>query len=137
MKISIDTEVNSTLSQVWEAWVTPADIQRWNYASDDWCCPSAQVNLEVGGSFTYRMEAKDGSMGFDFEGTFTKITPQKSIHYRLHDNREVIVDFKQTANGVTVSESFDADDDYSDEQQQQGWQAILDNFMRYVESLSR
>lgn len=102
MKISIETEVRAPLTSVWEAWVSPEDITRWNYAIDDWCCPEAEVNLEVGGHFKYRMEARDGSMGFDFEGEFTNITPYQSIQFKLEDDREVKVEFIETENGVRV-----------------------------------
>ena len=134
MKISIETEVKASPATVWDAWVTPEDITNWNFAIDEWCCPRAEINLEPGGKFNYRMEAKDGSMGFDFEGTFTKITPNDSIHFKLEDNREVTVEFIQTANGVKVVETFDAEDENSAEQQKQGWQSILNNFKKHVES---
>ena len=136
MKISIETEVKSTPAAVWDAWVTPEDITNWNFAIDEWCCPKAQINLEVGGKFNYRMEAKDGSMGFDFEGTFTKVTPNESIHFKLEDNRVVTVEFMETANGIRVIETFEAEDENSAEQQKQGWQSILNNFKKHVESKS-
>ncbi|WP_240701136.1 SRPBCC domain-containing protein [Pseudoalteromonas sp. CO325X] len=100
MKIVIETEVQAPLATVWDTWVTPNDITNWNFAIDDWCCPRAEVNLEVGGNFNYRMEAKDSSKGFDFEGTFTKIESNESIHFKLGDNRVVIVEFIETINGV-------------------------------------
>lgn len=103
MEISIETEVNAPLSTVWDAWVTPEDITRWNFAIDEWCCPKAELDLEVGGSFNYRMEAKDGSAGFDFEGEFTEITPYKSIHYTLGDDREVEVKFIETKTALGLS----------------------------------
>ncbi len=134
MKISIETEVKATLAQVWDAWVTSTDITRWNFAIDEWCCPSAELNLEVGGAFKYRMAAKDGSMAFDFEGTFIKITPQNAIHFALGDNRVVTVEFIETASGVRVVETFDAEDEHSAEMQKQGWQSILNNFKKHVES---
>ncbi len=134
MKISIETEVKATLVQVWDAWVTPEDITCWNFAIDEWCCPSAELNLEVGGAFKYRMAAKDGSMAFDFEGTFTKIIPQNAIHFALGDNRVVTVEFIETASGVRVVETFDAEDEHSAEMQKQGWQSILNNFKKHVES---
>ncbi len=136
MKISIETEVNAPLSTVWDAWVTPDDITHWNFAIDEWCCPRAEVDLEVGGSFNYRMEAKDGSAGFDFEGEFTEITPYKSIHFVLGDDREVKVQFIETENGVKVVETFEAEDENSAEQQRQGWLSILSNFKKHVESKS-
>lgn len=136
MEISIETEVNAPLSTVWDAWVTPEDITRWNFAIDEWCCPKAELDLEVGGSFNYRMEAKDGSAGFDFEGEFTEITPYKSIHYTLGDDREVEVKFIETKNGVRVVETFEAEDENSAEQQKQGWLSILNNFKKHVEGKS-
>lgn len=134
MQISIETEVKATLAQVWDAWVTPTDITNWNFAIDEWCCPSAELNLEVGGAFKYRMAAKDGSMAFDFEGTFIKVIPQNAIHFALGDNRVVTVEFTETASGVRVVETFDAEDEHSAEMQKQGWQSILNNFKKHVES---
>lgn len=136
MQIIIETEVQAPLATVWDAWVTPKDITNWNFAIDEWCCPRAELNLEVGGNFNYRMEAKDGSMGFDFEGTFTKIESSESIHFELGDNRVVTVEFIETINGVKVVETFEAEDENSAEQQKQGWQSILNNFKKYVESKS-
>ena len=133
MKITIETEINAPLAVVWDAWVTPADIVKWNYAIDEWCCPKAEINLVGGGKFNYRMEAKDGSMGFDFEGVFTKVTPNASIHYELGDNRLVTVDFTETANGIRVVETFESEDENSAEQQKQGWQNILNNFKKHAE----
>lgn len=136
MKISIETEVKAPLAIVWNAWVTPEDITSWNFAIDEWCCPRAEINLQVGGKFNYRMEAKDGSMGFDFEGSFTKVEPRDSIHFELEDERVVTVEFTEGANGVRVVETFDAEDENSAEQQKQGWQSILNNFKKHVESKS-
>jgi uncharacterized protein YndB with AHSA1/START domain len=133
MKITIETKVNAPLAAVWEAWITPADIVKWNYALDEWCCPKAEINLVAGGKFNYRMEAKDGSMGFDFEGIFKKVIPTESIHFELGDNRLVTVDFKDSADGVCVVETFDAENENSAEQQKQGWQKILNNFKKHVE----
>lgn len=136
MKISIETVVSAPLSSVWSSWVTPEDITKWNYAIDEWCCPNAEINLQVGEKFSYRMEAKDGSMGFDFEGTFTKVTPNEAIHFELEDNRVVTVEFSETAEGVKVLETFEAEDENSAEQQKQGWQSILNNFKKHVEGKS-
>ena len=136
MKISIETEIKATATTVWEAWVTPEDITSWNFAIDEWHCPRAEINLALGGKFKYRMEAKDGSMGFDFEGTFTQVTPKNSIHFALQDNRVVTVEFIETASGVRVVETFDAEDENSAVQQKQGWQNILNNFRKHVERKS-
>ncbi len=133
MKITIETEVAASPREVWDAWVTPDRITKWNFAIDDWCCPSAEVDLRVGGKFKYRMEAKDGSVGFDFEGAFTKVAPQQSLHFELGDDRLVTIEFSQTSNGTKVAETFDAEDENSAEQQRQGWQSILNNFKKHVE----
>lgn len=136
MKISIETEINAGINAVWRAWITPADITQWNFASDEWCCPSAAINLTVGGSFNYRMEAKDGSMGFDFEGEFTEVITKTSITYRLDDDRRVMVAFFETSSGVKVVETFDTEDVHSAELQKQGWQSILNNFKAHVEKIT-
>lgn len=133
MRIKVETEVAAPPKEVWEAWVTPDQITKWNFAIEEWCCPSAEVDLRVGGKFKYRMEAKDGSVGFDFEGVFTKVVPQQSLHCELGDNRIVTIEFMQTANGTRVAETFDAEGENSAEQQRQGWQSILNNFKKYVE----
>lgn len=133
MKISIETLVKAPLSGVWDAWVTPDDITHWNFAIDTWCCPAAEIDLRVGGNFSYRMEARDRSMGFDFAGQFTAIEPCKLIRFSLGDDREVSVEFSESQDGVRVVETFDAEDENSAEQQRQGWQAILNNFKKHVE----
>lgn len=132
MKITVETIVAASLERVWEAWTTPADIVQWNFASDDWCCPSAKVDLRVGGIFASRMEAKDGSFGFDFEATISALEPVSFLQYSLGD-RLVDVRFSTTDAGVLVEESFDAEDENSAEMQRAGWQAILDNFRKHVE----
>lgn len=133
MKITVETEVVAPPKKVWDAWVTADQITKWNFAIEEWCCPSAEVDLRVGGKFKYRMEAKDGSVGFDFEGVFTKVAPQQSLHFELGDSRLVTIEFMQTANGTRVAETFDAEDENSAEQQRQGWQSILNNFKKHVE----
>lgn len=134
MRITIEVKVAAPIEQVWKAWTSPADIQLWNAASDDWYCPSAEIDLSHGGKFSYRMEAKDGSMGFDFEGTFTKVVPYDLIEFALADERLVAVEFTEGNQTVTIRESFDAESINSGEQQRQGWQAILDRFARHVEA---
>ncbi len=133
-RISVQTSVQSDLEKVWEYWTNPEHITKWNFASDEWCCPKAINNLKPNGKFSWRMEAKDGSMGFDFEGTYENIVGHKFISYRLSDNRKVDIKFTQNGNEVEVSESFDAGGTNSDEQQRAGWQAILENFKEYLES---
>ncbi|HEX7119039.1 MAG TPA: SRPBCC family protein [Longimicrobiales bacterium] len=134
MKITVETLVKAELSRVWDAWNDPADIKQWNTAQDDWHTTHSTVDLREGGTFLSRMEAKDGSVGFDFEGTYTRIVPRETIEYRMSDGREVRVDFVERADGVLVKETFDAETENPPELQRQGWQAILDNFGRHVEA---
>jgi uncharacterized protein YndB with AHSA1/START domain len=134
MKITVETEIAASPKEVWNAWVTPDHITKWNFAIDAWCCPAAEIDLRAGGRFKYRMEAKDGSVGFDFEGVFTKVAPQQSLHFELGDDRLVTIEFMQTPNGTRVAETFEAEDENSAEQQKQGWQCILNNFRRHVET---
>lgn len=133
-KITIQTTVKSSSEKVWAAWTTPEDINHWNAASDDWHNPRSTNDLRVGGKFSYRMEAKDGSVGFDFEGTYTKVELEKCIAYVMADERVVSVRFEATDEGVKIIETFDAEDANSAEMQRQGWQAILDRFAAYVEA---
>jgi uncharacterized protein YndB with AHSA1/START domain len=132
MKINVQTAVAATIEQVWRAYTTPADIKQWNAASDDWHTTAASVDLREGGAFSSRMEAKDGSMGFDFAGTYTKIVKHKLIEYSF-GNRMAQVEFTPDAKGVVVRVTFDSEPTHSIEQQQGGWQAILNNFARHVE----
>jgi uncharacterized protein YndB with AHSA1/START domain len=133
MKINVEVTVAAPIEKVWRAYTTPEDIKQWNAASDDWHTTAATVDLRVGGAFSSRMEAKDGSMGFDFAGTYTKIVENKLIEYAFGD-RSAQVEFSDTPQGVTVRVSFDAESEYPVEQQQQGWQSILNNFKKHVET---
>ena len=133
MKITVSADVNAPLDLVWACWTTPADIMAWNAASDDWHTTQSEVDLREGGSFRSRMEAKDGSMGFDFEGTYTRVEP-KSLIVAAFGDRSMEVRFEDTADGVTVTETFDAEDEHPVEMQRDGWQAILDNFKRHTEA---
>ena len=134
MKITIETRVKADLNAVWAAWNNPQDIKRWNAASDDWHTTQSTVDLREGGRFSARMEAKDGSAGFDFEGTYSRIVPRKLIEYRLTDGRDVTVEFAERPDGVLVRETFEAETENEPELQRQGWQAILDHFARHVEA---
>lgn len=134
MKITIETTVNAPIERVWRAWTNPDDIVQWNAASDDWHTPQAAIDLQPGGSFHYRMEARDGSVGFDFTGRFTEVAEHRMIAVVMDDNREVVVEFISGVDAVTVRESFDAENENEAEMQRQGWQAILDNFAKHVES---
>lgn len=133
MKITVETTVNAPLENVWRAWTTPDDIKQWNTASEDWHTVSASVDLRKGGAFSSRMEAKDGSMGFDFAGTYTTVVAHELLECALGE-RTLRVEFTEGSNGVIVRETFDADDSHSVEQQRDGWQAILNNFARHVEA---
>lgn len=133
MRISVETRVAAPIDTVWKAYTTPADIKQWNAASDDWHTTTASVDLREGGAFCSRMEAKDGSMGFDFAGTYTKIVPHERIEYAFGD-RKAEVEFESAANNVLVRVTFDSESTHSVEQQRAGWQAILDNFARHVEA---
>jgi len=121
------------MGRVCHAYTTPADIKQWNAASEDWHTTAAAVDLRVGGDFSSRMEAKDGSMGFDFAGTYTRIEEHRLIEYAFGD-RTAQVEFADTPRGVTVRVSFDAESEFPIEQQRSGWQSILDNFKRHVEA---
>src|SRR5687767_10244003 len=128
MKITGETVVRAALHQVWDAWNNPADIKQWNAAQDDWHTTRSTVDLRQGGMFVSRMEAKDGSEGVNFEGTYTRIVTHESIEYRMEDGREVRGEFVQSKDGVVVKETFDSEAENPPELQRQGWQAILDNF---------
>jgi uncharacterized protein YndB with AHSA1/START domain len=136
MKITVETTVAAPIDEVWRAYTSPEDIIKWNAASDDWHTPRASVDLRVGGAFSSRMEAKDGSMGFDFAGTYTKIIRHELIEYSF-GNRTAQVAFIPGADGVAVRVTFDSEPTHSIEQQRQGWQAILDNFARHVQANRR
>lgn len=133
MKITVETFVKAPIAEVWRAYTTPDDIKQWNTASDDWHTTRATVDLREGGQFSSRMEAKDGSFGFDFAGTYTRIRPNALIEYAFGD-RSGAVEFVPGAGGVTVRVTFDAESTHPEEQQRQGWQAILDNFARHVQA---
>jgi uncharacterized protein YndB with AHSA1/START domain len=132
-QITVEARIAAPMAQVWRAWNTPADIKQWNAASDDWHTTKSAVDLRVGGTFSSRMEAKDGSMGFDFAGTYTKIVEHQLIESSFGD-RKLVVEFVPAQDGVTVRETFDAETTFPLEQQRQGWQAILNNFKKHVEA---
>jgi uncharacterized protein YndB with AHSA1/START domain len=134
--ITVSTTIAAPLDRVWQAYTTPEDIRAWNAASPDWHTTAASVDLRVGGHFSSRMEARDGSMGFDFAGVYTEVVPQQRLAYDFGD-RHATVSFTPGPEGVTVSVSFDPETNFSEEQQRAGWQAILDNFKRHVESGQR
>lgn len=131
MKITVETTVDAPIEKVWRAYNNPQDIMQWNAASDDWHTTASSVDLRVGGAFSSRMEARDGSMGFDFAGTYTKIIPHELIAYSFGD-RMAQITFKESSQGVVVRVTFDSEPTNSIEQQRAGWQSILDNFKRYL-----
>ena len=132
MQITVEANVRAPIEKVWQAYTTPSDIVQWNAASDDWHTTEASVDLRVDGAFSSRMEAKDGSFGFDFAGTYTAIVPHRLIEYSFGD-RAAKVEFAEKPQGVHVEVSFVAESTHSNDEQKAGWQAILDNFARYVE----
>jgi len=133
MRISVSTTVAAPIGKVWRAYTSPEDIVEWNAASDDWHTTTASVDLRVGGHFSARMEAKDGSTGFDFSGTYTRIEEHELIEYSFGD-RMALVEFAEGPDGVSVTVSFDPEATHPIEQQRQGWQAILDNFAQHAAS---
>ncbi len=132
--ITVTATINDTLEKVWELWNTPNHIENWYFASPDWHCPKAINNFKVDLKFNYKMEAKDGSFGFNFEGEYTKIVDFESIEYILLDDRKVITTFQKLKDSVVIIQKFDPETEHSNELQQTGWQAILDNFKKYVET---
>ena len=132
--ITVENTINAPVAKVWEYWTKPEHITKWSNASDDWHTPHAENDLRVGGSFSSRMEAKDGSMGFDFGGIYDAVTPNEYIEYTLGDDRKVKITFTPMGESTKVVESFEAEDTNPIEMQQGGWQAILDNFKKYTEA---
>jgi len=131
--ITVQSSIKAPLPKVWERWTSPNHIVNWNFANPDWQCPKAVNDLTIGGEFHYLMEAKDGSFGFDFWGTYVAIEEKKSLEMVLGDGRKVKVLFESLGNDTTVTEIFDPESTHPVELQKSGWQMILDNFKRYVE----
>lgn len=132
--ITVNNTINAPVKKVWEYWTKPEHITQWNNASDDWHSPRAESDLRAGGKFIARMEAKDGSMGFDFGGVYDAVKENEYIEYTMDDGRKVIVRFTSKGDQTDVVESFDAEETNPVDMQRDGWQAILDNFKRYAES---
>jgi uncharacterized protein YndB with AHSA1/START domain len=131
--ITVQAIIDAPVNKVWKNWITPEDITRWNYASDDWHTTRAENDLRAGGKFMSRMEAKDGSFGFDFTGVYDKVRKYESIESTLGDERKVKIVFSAVGNKTKIVESFEAESTNSVELQRGGWQAILDNFKKYTE----
>ncbi len=134
MKITVSIFIAAPITEVWRAYTTPEDIKQWNAASADWHTTASAVDLRVGGKFSSRMEARDGSFGFDFEGEYTYVDAPHRLEYRFGE-RGAVVEFSQGAAGVTVTVTFDAETEHPEEAQRAGWQSILDNFARHVLAL--
>ncbi|HET8837491.1 MAG TPA: SRPBCC family protein [Flavobacteriaceae bacterium] len=132
--IRVENSVSAPIEKVWDYWTEPEHIKKWNSASDDWHTPQAENDLRVGGKFLSRMEAKNKSKGFDFTGTYKKVEKPRHISYAMEDGRKVNVNFSAKNNGTMITETFDPETTHSREMQQSGWQAILDNFKKYVEA---
>ena len=131
MKIIVETKISAPIEKVWNSYISPEAIVQWNAASDDWHTVTARVDLRVGGEFCSRMEARDGSKGFDFSGIYTKIVPMNMIEYTFGE-RKAKVEFIKDESDVVVRVTFDAEKENSIEQKRNGWQAILNNFRKYV-----
>ena len=132
--ITVEVSLSENIDKVWDYWTKPEHIINWNFATVGWICPKAENNLEPNGTFSYRMEAEDGSMGFDFSGKYKKVESKKLIELNLDDNRSVSISFFTEEGNTTLVETFEPEDQNDVELQRQGWQAILNNFKKYVES---
>ena len=132
--ITVQNTINASIEKVWELWTAPEHVMKWNNASEDWHTPFAENDLKVGGKFKYTMASKDGTMRFDFEGIYTNVVSPSLIEYKLADDRKVKITFESQKNGVLLIEKFDPETENSEALQQQGWQAILDNFKKHVEN---
>jgi uncharacterized protein YndB with AHSA1/START domain len=132
--ITVTAKVKAPVEKVWNFWTNPNHIIRWNNASDDWHTPRAENDLRAGGRFLTRMEARDGSAGFDFTGKYNEVDLLKSIDYTIDDGRKVHITFVSAGKDTKVTESFEAENSHPIEMQKTGWQAILDNFKKYAET---
>jgi uncharacterized protein YndB with AHSA1/START domain len=132
-RISVETTINAPIYSVWEMWTSPEHITKWNSASGDWHTPYAKNDLRKGGKFLSRMEAKDGSAGFDFEGVYDDVKINQLIEYTMSDGRKVRTVFTDLGDETKIQETFEAEDEHSIDMQREGWQAIMNNFKRYVE----
>ncbi|MBN8538426.1 MAG: SRPBCC family protein [Deltaproteobacteria bacterium] len=132
-KIQIEATISTTLPKVWQYWTEPNHITQWNFAVPEWCCPRATNDLSVGGKYSARMEAKDGSFGFDFEAIYNEVIIQKKLAYTLTDGRKVVTSFERVGDATKVTTVFDAENQNPVEMQKNGWQSILNNFKKYAE----
>lgn len=134
MWITVQTLVEAPLELVWRCWTEASHITQWNFASEDWCCPHVENDVQNGGLFNWRMEAKDGSFGFDFDGKYDHVIPLQLIEYTMGDGRRVKIEFNVEGPHVVLSESFEAEGTHTDEMQRAGWQSILNNFKKHTEN---
>ncbi|MFS4448245.1 SRPBCC domain-containing protein [Maribacter sp. 2307UL18-2] len=134
-RITVQTVVQSDLDSAWEFWTKPEHIMNWNFASDEWCCPAATNDLKPGGAFRWRMELRQKKVGFDFIGTYDRIVAKKHISYHIPCKRRVDIEFIEQNQEVVIRKTFDLEEVNTNERQREGWQAILDNYKKYVESI--
>lgn len=136
-KITIESVITANPKKVWDYWTEPKHITKWNFASDDWQCPKASNDLKVGGKYSARMEAKDGSFGFEFAAIYDEVVPQKKITYTMEDGRKATTTFEEMNGQTKVTTTFDAEKQNPEEMQKNGWQAILNNFKKYTEEMEK
>jgi uncharacterized protein YndB with AHSA1/START domain len=134
-KIKVEANIKAPQAKVWEYYTNPEHIVHWNFASEDWCCPAANVELKAGGKYHARMEAKDGSFGFDFDAIINELQTFEKLSYTMLDDRKVEILMNKTVHGTYISVEFEAENENPFEMQQAGWQAILNNFKKHVESI--
>ena len=132
-KINIEVDINAPIRKVWQYWTEPKHITNWSFATDEWHCPHAENDFQVGGKFITRMDAKDDSFGFDFSGTYTDVKPNKLISYTMTDGRKVDTEFIEEGDKTKIEQTFDAETDNPIEMQKNGWQAILNSFKNYAD----
>lgn len=135
LPITIQSTINNEIAKVWEAYTKPEHIMQWNHADSNWHCPKAESHLHDKGTFNFRMEAKDGSEGFDFTGVYETVITNEKIVMRMDDGRRATITFEELGNSTQVSITFDPETENAPEFQRAGWQAILDNFKKHAESL--
>lgn len=134
IRVTVETSVKAPIEKAWKYWSEPEHIMNWNNASDDWHTPKAENDLQTGGKFSSRMEARDGSQGFDFEGVYDNVETNKLIEYSLGDGRKVKIIFSADGDQTRIIETFDVENTHPIQMQKAGWQAILDNFKKYIET---
>lgn len=133
-RITVEATIAADTNKVWDFWTSPEHITKWNFATEDWQCPRAENDLRIGGKYFARMEAKDGSFGFDFEALYDEVDTQNKLTYTMSDGRQSTTEFEDLGSETKVTTTFDADNEHDLEMQQAGWQAILNNFKKYTEA---